>query len=123
FLLHPCTPPSPGFNHFKSRHSPPFQSGHFHPLPVQANLHLSAPSSPDTFPPPSCPGPSFSPFQSGHFPPPSSPDTLPPFQSGHFPPLPVRTLSPPLPVRTLPPLPVRTLSPLPVRTLSPPSSP
>ncbi|CAI9581676.1 unnamed protein product, partial [Staurois parvus] len=68
----------------------PFQSGHFHPLPVWT---FSPPSSPDTF----------TPSQSGHFhplpvrtfSPPPSLDTFTPFQSGHFHPLPVRTLSPP----------------------------
>ncbi|CAI9620652.1 unnamed protein product, partial [Staurois parvus] len=72
------------------------------------------------------------PFQSGHFHPPSSPDTFTPFQSGHFPPLPVRTLSPPfqsghfhLPSspETFPPFQSGHFPPLPVRTLSPPSSP
>ncbi|CAI9592344.1 unnamed protein product, partial [Staurois parvus] len=66
------------------------------------------PSSPDTSPPPPFPVQTlFTPFQSGHFhppssldtfhplpvrtlSPPSSPDTFTPFQSGHFHPLPVR---------------------------------
>ncbi|CAI9560340.1 unnamed protein product, partial [Staurois parvus] len=72
---------------------PPFQSGHFPPLPVRT----------------------LSPFQSGTLSPPSSPDTFTPFQSGHFPPLPVRTLSPPSSPDTFTPFQPGHFHPLPVQ--------